>query len=386
MKPKIVLHLLIVFCICISCKPKQRIEKINDLTILHLQGSPYERGLAHGKFLKKEIEIIVSRWEKEVEMAYQSDFKSAIASFFINTNFLNEIKKQSPDILEEVRGIANGCNIDYETILAYQLSEEIDALSNEIKGSHCTSISINSTDNNPTFLAQNMDPPLFLHGFPTLLHITEKENGIQSYVYTIPGFIGLNGMNSKGIGITCNGISMLNHANSGLPISFIVRKVLQQKNEGDAFAFIEKIPIGVPQCFTIGGKNEARCYECSTNQKTQFFPFEKKNITLHTNFSIANRDFNQQFIDLLKQYGKSVNDSYYCPRYFLAYDKIIEANYNLNYQTIKNILSLAKPEIEPISNENTYGCLVMELSHSPILYISPGKPSEKEFIKLTFEN
>ncbi|HPD96320.1 MAG TPA: hypothetical protein PLA24_10560, partial [Tenuifilaceae bacterium] len=75
-----------------------------------------------------------------------------------------------------------------------------------------------------------------------------------------------------------------------------------------------------------------------------------------------------------------------CPRYFLAYDKIIEANYNLNYQTIKNILSLAKPDIEPISNENTYGCLVMELSHSPILYISPGKPSEKEFIKLTFEN
>jgi hypothetical protein len=163
-----------------------------------------------------------------------------------------------------------------------------------------------------------------------------------------------------------------------------VRKILQQPSGADAFELIEKIPIGIPQCFVIGGKNEARCYECSANQKKLFYPFEKKEITLHTNFTIANRDFNQKFIDLLKEYGKTVDDPYFCPRYFLAYDKIIEANHNLDVETIKLILSLTEPEIHPISNEDTYGCLIMELSDYPILYISPGKPNENEFIKLTF--
>jgi len=381
---KIIFSLSIIVFMSFSCQKIQRIEKIENLTILHLTGSPYERGLAHGQLLNQEISDIIIRWKKEVELNFNEDFDEVIDHFFTNTTYIDVIKNYCPDLLEEVYGISKGCGINYETILAFQLSEEIDWFSNEMKRKNCTSVSVNRKKDKPTILAQNMDPPSFLHGHPTLLHIIDEQNKQESYVYTFPGFIGLNGLNSNGVAITCNSISMLNYSKYGLPVSFIVRSILKLSHEQLAFDFLHEVPIGIPQCFTVGGVSKAICFECSKNSIREFYPFEDKSITLHTNFAAANRDFNQEFIQLLSEYGKTVDDPYYCPRYFLAFDKIKEVNYNINYLNIKAILSLTEPKIQPISNEETYGCLIMELTENPILHIAPGKPDITDFITLRF--
>lgn len=374
---------ILFLAIITGCDKKSSLDQRGDLKVLHLAGSPFERGLAHGQFMKTEIRIIIDRWIAEVE-ANNGKFDEVINKLFNSTQFLNSIKNHCPELLDEVYGISEGSGSDYQTILAFQLSEEIDALfSNESQ--HCTSISIDKTDTTPTILAQNMDPPIFLHNYPTLLHITDPDTGLEQFIYTIPGFIGLNGMNSKGLAVTCNGISMLNASIDGLPVSFIVRLILNQENETKAQNILNKIPIATPQCFTIGGISGAVCYETSANQVKKFKPFNNSTITLHTNFSVSNRDFNLKFINLLKQYGKTIDDPYFCPRYFLAYDQIVEYDYKLSVEKIKTILSLPEPEIEPISNNSTYGCLVMELSENPILNISPGKPDKIEFIQLTFK-
>ena len=101
-------------------------------------------------------------------------------------------------------------------------------------------MSLASDSTRPAILAQNMDPPIFLHGFPTLLHIKDSITGIESYVYTFPGFIGLCGMNAN-IAITCNGISMLKSQKSGIPVAFVVRSILECKNEEEAFLKIQKM-------------------------------------------------------------------------------------------------------------------------------------------------
>lgn len=384
-------NLLVKFLFVLSfcgCNQKSNFNQIDNLTVLHLTGSYYKQGLEHGRFLRIEINDIIGRWKKEVESAYNQNFKEVVENFFITTSYIDVIKDYCPELLDEVLGMSEGSGIEYETLLAFQMSEEMDALSDDPVAGVCTSISVcnngSVTSSVPSILAQNMDPPKYLHGHPTLLHITDKKNDLESYIYTFPGFIGLCGLNSKGVAITCNGISMLNHSKTGLPVSFIVRAVLSQNNEREAFELLRKVPVAVPQCFTIGGINEIKCFECSANQKKEFYPFENDNITLHTNFAAANSDFNKRYIELLKEYGKSVSDPYFCPRYFLAYDEIKAVNYNLNFHTIKQILSLAKPEIEPISNDQTYGCLIMELTNNPVLNIAPGRPDSTEFIRLTF--
>lgn len=384
MKALIYTFFLIIITLDYSCNHHRQIEKIGDLTVLHLYGSSYERGLAHGKILKHEIEDITTRWKIEVERTYQADFQKVVSSFLRSTSYVDTIQVYCPELMEEVRGISDGSGIDYETILAFQMSEEIDVLSDELEGKHCTSIGVSKTDSTPAFLAQNMDPPLFLHGFPVLLHNSGGENNPESYIYTFPGFIGLTGMNSKGVAVTCMSMSMLNHSLSGLPVSFILRTILNKSGEKAAIDFIQKVPIATPQCFIIGGMSELRCFECSANQKTEFYPFDSLDVCLHTNFSVKNRDFNDEFVKLLAEYNKTVDDPYYCPRYFLAYDKIVEYNFSLNYETIRSILSLAEPKIEPISNKYTYGSLIMELSDKPVLYISPGRPDSTGYIKLMF--
>jgi len=384
MKKTVLISLVFALIVFGGCNKLGKIEKNNNLTVLHLEGTPYERGLAHGQLLREEIKIIVSKWEKVVEENNSKSFDSIISDFFDNTTYVEIIKKTCPDLLEEVYGISEGSGIKYETILAFQMSEEIDALSDELNNKHCTAIGINRTDTEPTFLAQNMDPPKFLHAYPTLLHIIDNETKLESYVFTFPGFVGLNGVNSNGVAITCNSMSMLNYSKHGLPVAFIVRSVLAKKHEQNAFDFIKEVPVGIPQCFIIGGISGIRCFECSANQKTEYYPFKDKNIALHTNFAVSNRDFNQKFIDLLAEYDKTIDDPYYCPRFFLAYDKIKDVDYKLNYKSIRSILNLTEPQIWPISNDNTYGCLIMELSKNPKLFLAPGRPDKTEFIEFSF--
>jgi len=384
MRAIILTALFITSFITFSCKEKSQIEKIDNLTVLHLKGSRYQQGFAHGQFIKSEINEILERWKIEVEKSYNKDFNQAIDNFFQSVTYVESIKKYCPELLEEIKGIAEGSGIEYKTILAFQMSEEFYVLSDELSGKHCTSIGIAKTDSTPTYLSQNMDPPQFLHGHPVLLHIINSETKTESFVYTFPGFIGLTGLNSNSVGVTCLSMSMLNYSKSGLPVSFIVRCILKQENEENAFKFIENVPVSIPQCFIIGGLNTIRCFECSANQKAEFYPFENKNVCLHTNFSVENRDFNQNFIEILAQYNKTVDDPYFCPRYFLAYDKILENNYLLNVQSIKTILSNTESDIEKISNENTYGCLIMKLKEKPILYLAPGRPDITEFKEFHF--
>ena len=224
-----------------------------------------------------------------------------------------------------------------------------------------------------------MDPPLIFHGFPTLLNL-KKLNKQESFIYTFPGFLGLCGM-SENIGVACNGISMLNHRKDGLPVAFIMRKLLTFKNENDAFEWIQNIPHATPQSYTIGGKTQVKCFECSANSVVEFYPFKNKEVCLHTNFANRSTDFSKKYLEFLLKRGKSPTD-YYCARYSLAFEKIKEFDFQMDSEKIKSILRLNEPRFQPISNPFTYGCIIMNMSENPEIQLAPGQPHQTEFICL----
>lgn len=178
-------------------------------------------------------------------------------------------------------------------------------------------------------------------------------------------------------------MSMLNSQQGGIPVAFVVRSVLQCENEEEAFLKIQTMNHATPQCYTIGGRKEAKCFECSANSVVEFYPYENRDVTLHTNFAAVNKDFNANYINLLSKYGKTTNDPYFCPRYFLLYDKIKDFGFDLNVENIKTLLSLTEPAAHPVSNQWTYGSLIMEMGEIPTLHLAPGKPHLTEF--LTFQ-
>lgn len=367
-----------------SCKTGSYLELRDELTIVHLKGTPYERGAAYGQMLKQEIHETIAKWKQEVESNCQQDLTEVIDEFFSSTKYRESIELLDPDLLDEVFGMSESSKIDFNILLAFQMSEELFTVICQDPRSRCTSIGKTRTDTSASILGQNMDPPQFLHGHPILLHIIPENGDPESLVFSVPGLLGLAGMNDRGVAITCMGISMLNHARQGLPVISVIRKVLSCPGLAEAESFIRQSSFAIPQCFGVGGPGGVRCFECSANQVSEFYPFEDRHVVLHTNFSISNRDFNQGYKELLSHYGKTVDDPYFCPRYFHAYDKIEEYKRSLDRERIEDILRLQEPELESILNTNTLGTLVMELDCDPTLYLALGHKEGEGFIPVCF--
>lgn len=367
-----------------SCRYGSYREFINGLEVLHLEGSPYERGAAYGHIMKKEIHETISSWSGEVESTFGRDLPSVVDEFFASTSIRESVKAQDPDLLEEVFGMSESTKIDFAILLAFQMSEEIFTLLDGENQLRCTSVGRSRTDSTASILAQNMDPPQFMHGHPIVLHQIPSNGDPESFLFTVPGLLGLAGMNEKGLAVTCMGMSMLNHASEGLPVISVVRRLLSSSSLDEALDFMGGASFAIPQCYGVGGIEGVYCFECSANQVEEFYPFEERDVLLHTNHSINNRDFNSQYIELLKQYEKTVEDPYFCPRYFLAYDLIKDEHMQLGPGQIASILRKPEPELEPILNRNTLGTLIMELDEDPRLSIALGQSEEAPFLNLVF--
>lgn len=87
-----------------------------NLRVLVLEGTPYDRGLQHGKALKEDIHALVDLWKADIERKYKTEADVFIKKFLENSDFPSAVKRWTPELLEEVRGIANGAGMDYNTI------------------------------------------------------------------------------------------------------------------------------------------------------------------------------------------------------------------------------------------------------------------------------
>jgi predicted choloylglycine hydrolase len=359
----------------------------NQLKVLTLQGSPYNRGLVHGKTLQKEIRELISLWKAEIESGYKVKADKFIADFLQQTNYLPAIKRWTPKLLDEVRGIADGSGIDFNTIFAYQLADEEWANWEDVTGGeHCSSIGVNPNSNSPAYVAQNMDIPTFFQGYQTLLRIKDENADVESFVLTVPGAIGVNGLNSRAVAITCNTLLRLDYAKDGLPVSFIVRGVLQQKSLKEAVAFLHNIKHASGQNYLIGGPEGVHSLECSAHKVVEFIPYKGAQLTYHTNYPLANDDYNHRYIaNLAKQSKTPKEDSFYCAR-FEALEKRLKNNARVDVDLIKESLRSRDSAKNPVNNPATYACTIMVLSAKPELHIAPGRPHEAAFQVFRFSD
>jgi isopenicillin-N N-acyltransferase like protein len=359
----------------------------NELKVLTLQGSAYHHGLVHGKTLRQEIHQLIKLWKAEIEREYKVQADKFIADFLKHTNFLPAIKKWTPELLDEVKGIANGSGIDFNTIFVYQLADEEWAQWEDIAGGeHCSSIGVNRTHVSPSYVAQNMDIQSYFQGYQTLLHIKDEAANLESLVLTVPGAIGLNGLNSNAVAITCNTLLKLEYSNDGLPVSFIVRGVLQQKTLKDAVDFLCHIKHASGQNYIVGGAEQTHSFECSANKVREFIPYKGAPLTYHTNHPLANDDYNHRYVaNLQKQNKTPKEDPFYCYR-FEALEKRLKNNTKVDVEIIKTTLRSRDYEKNPVSNQYTYACSMMILSTNPELHIAPGRPHETPFQVFRFSD
>jgi len=340
-------------------------------------------GLAHGTALKAEIQALVRLWKEDLVRSFKMPAEEFVRRFLAMTDFKPAIERWTPGLLDEVRGIAEGAGLDFETMFAFQLVDEIWVMGRDVQADKCTSVAAGKRAGRPAFVSQTMDIPAFYHGFQTILRLKGGAEDLETLVFTAPGLIALNGLNSRSVGVCVNAVTQLAYSPRGLPVAFAIRGLLRRKTYEEAAAFLRDISPAAPQNYVLGGPTEAASFERSAARTVAWLPFAGAAFTYHTNHPLASDDFNPGFEAMLKRRGMTAAQYGAACRRLARLRAVLPDNEaRLDLEALK---ALYADRPSGINNDTTYGCVIMILGREPRLHISPGRPDEAPFRTFGFD-
>jgi isopenicillin-N N-acyltransferase like protein len=375
-------------------------KKIPELT---LSGSPRNRGRIHGETLRVKIRELIGNWKDWLIAEVKVSPDQYILELASETKFKTAIERWTPDLLEEVRGIAEGAAMDFTTIYAFQLLDEEwwfrqenrQGLQGQPRG--CSSIGWLGDKNSASIVAQNMDLPDYLDGYQIVIHIKDDQSDVESLIFSTAGLLALNGINNYSIGIVCNSLSQLNYSNSGLPVAYIHRGILEKKSYSDAKSFLEKIPHATGQNFILGSPTKIIDLECSADQVTEYSQSTHSSSVGHTNHPFVNTNFHYKPLEENPQneyptVPTNIIDFDSKARFEVINQGLSEMELNgANLDTIKKIFSSHDCEANPVCRHSkpdsrwmTLGTSIMILDEHPQLHVCPGPPCSSRFSQFSF--
>ena len=378
---------------------------------LETEGSSYERGKIHGEALKKHIPRMM--FEKITRHFGFTSYDLFAKDILDTTNYLSTAKKWTPDLIDEIQGIADGAKFDFNSIFVRQLIEEMGwyfilraskenfkKLKDEFKkttSQQCSALGVFDQTQGYPIIAQNADNSVGWVGLETLIHAKDPRSSMEWYHIGYPGLIGIYGMNNYSVGVCLNAMSAILKKNlNGLGALFISRLILNQKSLNDVVNIIQKLPHASGVNYLIGDGTSVVDYECSPHQVKQFLPYQASTRVYHTNHPIENTDFDDEYLTLLNninfygEYGPKKRRLDTETRLDSLKHNLQENSRSITVEMIKKILSSHDVKEHPIcrhdlpSGAYTNMGLIMELSKSPKLHISFGPPCKTDFSQYEF--
>jgi isopenicillin-N N-acyltransferase like protein len=368
--------------------PKRELRQVT------FSGSGYELGLLHGQFFKKEIGEIVQKWKESTTSQLERDSDEVLEEFFAYADFDGSIKKWTPDLYEEVRGIAEGSEQGFDQIMVFNLLDEFWVYLNSIENHHCSNIGVPSVNGSLSYIAQNMDIESFTDGYQTLFRIEATADRPEQLVLSHPGLIALNGMNSSGVGMIMNTIMQLNASNSGLPVAFVVRKVLASTDKDEIIKFITSVNHASGQNYILGVRGEVFNFEASANKVVRFDPGNKNQTVYHTNHPIVNEDVKPWFaqynpkdvVDTIPSTSNSYIRLAALTTRIANRDAVTDDHIKDALRSKDDVNNPVCRTLDPKKNGFTFASVVMTLTGEPYLQLTAGPPSESEYLKVVFSN
>lgn len=386
----------------------QEVQLLCDgaLRFIELTGTPYERGLTHGRALRDDIHALVDLWKADMARTARMEAEEFITLFLAGTDYESAIRAHTPELLDELRGIADGSGVAYTDLFMFQLVDEYwfnagDILGRRNSGSvdldryssdsiglqppGCTSIGLDRSADRPALTAQNMDIPPFYHGYQMVMEITEPDSGLRTLILTFPGHLGTTAMNDRGVSINVNTLIQLDYGTTGLPVTYVVRGAAACATQPEAVDLVRSVTHASGQNYIVGGPEHVVCLECSAGRKEEFRPFPGAPYTYHTNHPRANTDYSRGYRQWLRERGRTAEQEAGTCRRFIALDeRFTAAGDDFSIDLVKTVLSSRDHERDPISNSNTFACVIYELGEQPCLHIAPGRPHETPFVIIEF--
>lgn len=228
-----------------------------QVPVVYLGGDAFARGERHGREAKQAIAQNVETYMRLFEYRAGLGCRQVLAKA---EEYAEPIASFSPELMEEIRGIADGAGRGVEEILALNVRSEL-LFASFPQPEGCTSFAVGpaASRSGKTILAQNWDWSPDLAGRCVLL-LVDRPGGQTVLTFTEAGLVGKIGMNSSGVGICLNALSTEEPSPPGprVPVHILCRTVLDQaRNTTDAVSIIGKAERAGPANYLVASRDGA---------------------------------------------------------------------------------------------------------------------------------
>lgn len=170
---------------------------MNAFPYVEVSGSSHEMGLQHGQQAAPLIDRYLGWIEKQTGKTRRELGRRARA-------FLPLIQRLNPELLDEVRGLAEGAGLTFEEALVCQARGA--AASAPAEG--CTAFSFTgaATGGRGPLAGQNQDLPPEFSDVGIVLHLIPDDGRPRAITFTFAGQLGYMGMNQQGVAHFANAL------------------------------------------------------------------------------------------------------------------------------------------------------------------------------------
>lgn len=267
--------------------------------LLEVSGTPRERGRQHGEALRTLVREACEGWKEALSRPEGTSPDAYVACFLKDTTFREAMALWTPDLLEEIEGIAEGSGLPADTVFAMQLVDEEWCYASrrnfeaprekeKEKGDKCSVVAVARSESGPTLVAQNIDTPGWLLPRMVLMRAKPEGDAPEALVVTVAGMIALNGMNRRGVAVAVNALLQCANADTGLPVAAVIRGALARNDLASAARFVESVKHASGQCYTLGDPAGIACLEASAGKVVRWRPDATR--LAHTNHPFVNDD------------------------------------------------------------------------------------------------
>ena len=342
--------------------------KSASATVIALSGTPRERGRIHGETLRAQIGERLERAMEDLaheRSTYLAEVERYLENFIKHTGFVAAMSRWTPEVLSEIKGIAEGAAIGDSDALVLNLMDEL-AWHSPASGDDesCSAVGIHRTQG-PALAGQTMDLSESYDGSQVVLSIDSQDS--RTIVLTSAGMVALCGVNSDGVGVFCNQLLSLRPSHTGLPAAAVVRGALARKSFSQARELIGGVEHASGQNYLLASSDQIVNLECSASGVREDQGRER--VVTHTNHPLASRDLAQR-PEKLRGFSGSTHE-----RLGFLQAQAPRAN---SYEDLQAILSDRSTPIckipGPDGRQLTFGAIIAELSSPPRVWVAPGPP------------
>ncbi len=267
---------------------------VEPCPLIELSGPPFERGRDYGRKASQRIAKGVALYSGQLKGL---SVEAAQIRALVN-EYLPVIEGFEPAYIEEMRGIAEGAGVDFESIALLNARTEILKLgqrpdlrrklmqAEEPDG--CTGIVVQpgAARGGQLIHAQNWDWKLECAETAVVLRI-RNDDGPDILTFTEAGGLARSGFNAAGIAITANYLeSDRDYTQIGVPLALIRRKVLEQARLALAMRAVYATPKSAANNMIVSHKDGVAIdFECAPDETFQVHP--EHGLLAHANHFVS---------------------------------------------------------------------------------------------------